>query len=116
MLTALESVSYTHLIDMIIDGGSVGIGLESTIVDFTEEIPTILRPGYVNEEMLEKILGEVRMDQGLLTDDMDIHPKAPGMKSVSYTHLVRPSISGMVMSRRIRSGWQDAFWSTSRPL
>ncbi len=71
-------------IDMIIDGGSVGIGLESTIVDFTEEIPTILRPGYVNEEMLEKILGEVRMDQGLLTDDMDIHPKAPGMKYRHY--------------------------------
>ena len=31
-------------IDMIIDGGSVGIGLESTIVDFTEEDPVILRP------------------------------------------------------------------------
>ena len=38
-------------IDMILDGGPVGIGLESTIVDFTEEIPTILRPGYINQEM-----------------------------------------------------------------
>lgn len=71
-------------IDMIIDGGSVGIGLESTIVDFTEEIPTILRPGYINEEMLRGILGEVRMDQGLIAEDMDIRPKAPGMKYRHY--------------------------------
>ena len=71
-------------IDMIIDGGSVGIGLESTIVDFTEEIPTILRPGHINEEMLEGILGEVRMDQGLIAEDMDIRQKAPGMKYRHY--------------------------------
>ncbi|MCH1978232.1 threonylcarbamoyl-AMP synthase [Lawsonibacter sp. OA9] len=71
-------------IDMIIDGGSVGIGLESTIVDFTEDIPTILRPGYINEDMLREILGEVRMDQGLIAEDMDIHPKAPGMKYRHY--------------------------------
>ena len=42
-------------IDCIIDGGDAEIGLESTIVDFTEEIPTILRPGYYNKEMLEKV-------------------------------------------------------------
>ena len=39
-------------IDMILDGGDVGIGLESTIVDLTEEEPMILRPGYVTQEML----------------------------------------------------------------
>ena len=39
-------------IDMIIDGGQVGIGLESTIVDFTEEVPVVLRPGYISLEML----------------------------------------------------------------
>ena len=38
-------------VEMILDGGEVGIGLESTIVDFTEEIPVILRPGYINQEM-----------------------------------------------------------------
>ena len=41
-------------IDMIIDGGSVGIGLESTIVDMSEDIPVILRPGYITKKMLEK--------------------------------------------------------------
>ena len=71
-------------IEMIVDGGSVGIGLESTIVDFTEKIPTILRPGYINEQMLRDILGEVRMDKGLLAEDSRIHPKAPGMKYRHY--------------------------------
>ena len=71
-------------IEMIVDGGSVGIGLESTIVDFTENIPTILRPGYINEQMLRDILGEVRMDKGLIAEDSRIHPKAPGMKYRHY--------------------------------
>ena len=41
-------------IEMILDGGAVGIGLESTIVDLTGGEPTVLRPGYVTQEMLEK--------------------------------------------------------------
>lgn len=71
-------------VEMILDGGEVGIGLESTIVDFTEEIPVILRPGYINQEMLEEVLGQVRMDKGLLITDTDIRPKAPGMKYRHY--------------------------------
>lgn len=71
-------------IDMIIDGGQVGIGLESTIVDFTEEIPVVLRPGYISLDMLRDTLGEVRMDQGLIKSDSDVRPKAPGMKYRHY--------------------------------
>ena len=71
-------------IDMIIDGGQVGIGLESTIVDFTEEIPVVLRPGYISLEMLQETLGEVRMDKGLLITDSKVRPKAPGMKYRHY--------------------------------
>ncbi len=71
-------------IEMILDGGQVGIGIESTIVDFTEEIPTILRPGYISLSMLENILGEVRMDKGLLPENSEIRPKAPGMKYRHY--------------------------------
>ena len=71
-------------IDMIIDGGQVGIGLESTIVDFTEEIPVVLRPGYISLEMLRDLLGKVRMDRGLLKSDSKIRPKAPGMKYRHY--------------------------------
>lgn len=71
-------------IDMIIDGGQVGIGLESTIVDFTEEIPVVLRPGYISLEMLQELLGEVKMDRGLLITDSSVRPKAPGMKYRHY--------------------------------
>ena len=71
-------------IDMIIDGGPVGIGLESTIVDFTEEVPVVLRPGYISLEMLKEVLGDVRMDKGLIKPDSGIRPKAPGMKYRHY--------------------------------
>ena len=71
-------------IDMIIDGGQVNIGLESTIVDFTEEVPVVLRPGYISLEMLQETLGEVRMDKGLIKPDSKVHPKAPGMKYRHY--------------------------------
>ena len=52
----------SETIDMVIDGGLTDIGLESTIVDFTVDIPTILRPGYINRKMLEEVLGEVCVD------------------------------------------------------
>ena len=73
-------------IPMILDGGAVTIGLESTIVDLTEEIPTILRPGYISLEMVQAVLGEAKMDKGLISSDSNIHPKAPGMK-LSLIHI-----------------------------
>lgn len=71
-------------IEMILDGGAVNIGLESTIVDLTEDIPMILRPGYVTLEMLRGVLGKVRVDPGLIAADSDRKPKAPGMKYRHY--------------------------------
>ena len=70
-------------IEAIIDGGPVGIGIESTIVDMTGEIPTILRPGYITKRMLEEIVGEVEIDKAIIEPDPALRPKAPGMK---YTH------------------------------
>lgn len=71
------------IIPMILDGGAVGIGIESTIVDLTEEIPTILRPGFITKEMLEEVVGEVQIDKGLSADSKT-PPKAPGMKYRHY--------------------------------
>ena len=71
-------------VEMIIDGGQVGIGLESTIIDLTEEKPTILRPGYITKEMLEKVLGEVEVDRTIIAPNSGIRPKAPGMKYRHY--------------------------------
>ncbi len=71
-------------IPMILDGGAVGIGIESTIVDFSEEIPTILRPGYISQEMIYEVIGEIQLDPGLETENSGISPKAPGMKYKHY--------------------------------
>ena len=72
-------------IECVIDGGPVGIGVESTIVDLTEGAPVILRPGYINQQMLEDALKvEVTIDKGLTANDPSIHPKAPGMKYRHY--------------------------------
>ena len=71
-------------VDAIIDGGDGNIGLESTIIDLTEQVPVILRPGFVSLEMAREVLGEVQMDPGLLKEDPAIRPKAPGMKYRHY--------------------------------
>lgn len=71
-------------IDMIIDGGDIPIGLESTIVDLTGEIPMILRPGYITLEMLKEVVGEVNCDPTLLDGNCMDRPKAPGMRYRHY--------------------------------
>ena len=72
-------------IEMILDGGPVGIGVESTIVDVSGEVPTLLRPGAVTMEMLEKTVGHVEIDPAIQgPPTADFHPKAPGMKYRHY--------------------------------
>ena len=72
-------------IEMIIDGGDVGIGLESTIVDVSGEIPVLLRPGAITVEMLRETLGQVEVDPALEGPlSADVKPKAPGMKYRHY--------------------------------
>ncbi|MCJ7854744.1 L-threonylcarbamoyladenylate synthase [Lachnospiraceae bacterium NSJ-143] len=71
-------------IDMIIDGGSCGFGLESTIIDVTGDKPALLRPGAVTKEMLEAVVGDIDVDSAVYKQlSKDEKPKAPGMK---YTH------------------------------
>lgn len=71
-------------IPLILDGGAVGIGIESTIIDMTEEVPVILRPGYITLEMISEVIGTVRMDPGIIAENSGIRPKAPGMKYKHY--------------------------------
>ncbi|MDQ1000182.1 L-threonylcarbamoyladenylate synthase [Neobacillus niacini] len=66
----------------VIDGGSTGVGVESTVLDCTEDIPVILRPGGVTKEQLEAVVGEVHLDAALI--DEASKPKAPGMKYQHY--------------------------------
>lgn len=68
-------------IDMIIEDDTVDIGVESTIIDLSEEVPTILRPGYITKEMFEEVIGGVRIDPAITEGvKSGVVPKAPGMK------------------------------------
>ena len=72
-------------IEMILDGGPVGIGVESTIVDVTGPAPMLLRPGAVTMEMLRDVVGEVAVDPAIAGPmAADVKPKAPGMKYRHY--------------------------------
>lgn len=85
-------------IDMIIDGGDVEIGLESTIVDLSGTVPMLLRPGFITLDMLRECLGEVRMDPTLFSGDYKEPPKAPGMK---YRHYAPKGILTIVSGMEI---------------
>jgi len=69
-------------IEAVIDAGDCDIGVESTVVDCTTPVPTLLRPGGITLEMLMETLGEVEIDPALGGGE-DYIPRAPGMK---YTH------------------------------
>ena len=69
-------------IPLILDGGQVGIGIESTIVDCTSDVPVILRPGFITLDMVKEVCGACEMDPGIVSSD--VKPKAPGMKYRHY--------------------------------
>lgn len=71
-------------IDMIVDGGPVDIGVESSILDVTVDPPMILRPGAITKEMFESVVGTVAVDHTLIKPDSKEVPKAPGMKYRHY--------------------------------
>ncbi|MDY0010901.1 MAG: L-threonylcarbamoyladenylate synthase [Candidatus Izemoplasmatales bacterium] len=68
-------------VDIIIDGGKSEVGLESTVVDVTKEIPVILRPGMITKAMIKGFTKEVIMNSEVIGEET---PKAPGMKYKHY--------------------------------
>lgn len=70
-----------NMIAGIVDGGATGVGLESTVIDCTDAIPAILRPGGISKEEIEQVIGKVEIDPALTNKEST--PKSPGMK---YSH------------------------------
>lgn len=66
------------LIPLILDGGKSNVGIESTVLDLTKETPIILRPGFINAEMISLVVGNVINHKGEV-----IRAESPGMK---YSH------------------------------
>jgi L-threonylcarbamoyladenylate synthase len=94
-------------------GEQCAVGIESTVLDLTGEVPTILRPGVITAEVLSDVLGcevvyykslfeqpEVTADPENGTADIGFRPKSPGMKYRHYSpkakvRLVDPSAEGI---------------------
>jgi len=92
-------------IEMILDGGPVGIGVESTIVDVSGPVPVLLRPGAITLEMLRETVGEVEIDPVILGPvSKDVRPKAPGMK---YRHYA-PKAELTLVEDRAEAGRAEA--------
>ncbi len=72
-------------IPLIVDGGACRVGVESTIVDLTEDRPRLLRPGGITPEQLREVLGDLVVDKAVTAQiDHDAVVKAPGMKYRHY--------------------------------
>ena len=85
--TTAEHVRHDHdgRIDCIVDGGPCRVGVESTIVDLTDETPRLLRPGGIGPEQLYAVLGEFIIDKAVTESvSQDAVVKAPGMKYRHY--------------------------------
>ena len=85
--TTAEHVLHDHdgRIDAIVDGGACRVGVESTIIDLTDERPRLLRPGGIGPEQLHAVVGDIIIDKAVTTSvDKDAVVKAPGMKYRHY--------------------------------
>ncbi len=85
--TTAEHVRHDHegRIDAIVDGGACRVGVESTIVDLTEDRPRLLRPGGISPEQLLAVLGDLVVDKAVTAQiGSDAVVKAPGMKYRHY--------------------------------
>ncbi|SHF19695.1 translation factor SUA5 [Marinitoga hydrogenitolerans DSM 16785] len=71
-------------VEIIIDGEDVDFGLESTVIDLTEDIPVLLRPGPILPENLEKIFGKIKIPEFIYGKVKVDEAKAPGMKYRHY--------------------------------
>ena len=80
--TTAQHVLHDHdgKIPLIVDGGACRVGVESTIVDLTEDRPRLLRPGGITPEQLITVLGDLVVDKAVTAQiDKDAIVKAPGM-------------------------------------
>lgn len=73
-------------IDAVLDGGSCGVGVESTVITLADNPPRLLRPGGITLEQLRSVLGTVKMDNAVLHPlKAGVRAESPGMKYKHYS-------------------------------
>ena len=92
--TNIEDIynEFKDKVSCIINGGNSQIGLESTVVRVVDNIPIILRPGYITKEDILNTIGSVKVDDNIFKKDVDT-PLSPGMK---YKHYAPNSPSTLI--------------------
>ena len=102
-------------IDLILDGGPCGVGVESTVVDGLSEPPAILRPGGVGIEELRQCEGWEKVQVGYQDGVLDVKevPRAPGMKYRHYSPkarvvLLEPGSDEKAVARHVRKDLTDS--------
>ena len=94
----------------IVDDGPTSVGLESTVLDLTSEVPTILRPGAVTQAQLSAVIGPVALDGHFI--NAQEQPKSPGMK---YKHYAPEKPIQMIDWEK--NNWHEALeWAASQGL
>lgn len=68
-------------VDAIIDGGDCKIGVESTVIDLSGDVPIILRPGEITKEQITDVIGETQVVTSVKSGEA---PKSPGLKYKHY--------------------------------
>jgi L-threonylcarbamoyladenylate synthase len=89
----IELGDYLHDMDLILDGGPSLVGVESTIIDCTKSLPTVLRPGAITDEMIAEILG-ITIDRKRLNPE-SMRIKVPGMLESHYSPKAKVMLSGV---------------------
>ena len=69
-------------VDLILDGGACRVGIESTVLDLSGGVPTILRPGSITRDQLEAAIGRVNVFTGSIAGDSAA--ASPGQQAVHY--------------------------------
>src|SRR3954471_1942381 len=69
-------------VDLVLDGGPCGVGIESTVLDLTTTLPVILRPGAVTPEQIKAVIGQVHLFKGSAAEH--VPASSPGQQSIHY--------------------------------
>jgi len=101
-------------IDLIVDGGAVEVGVESTIVGCFEA-PMLLRPGGLPREKIERVLGRALLQAPDDTDSESGQPLAPGMLASHYAPRtkVRLNADGVEAGEALLAFGPDASFGTA---
>lgn len=98
-------------VDMVLDGGVTKVGLESTVLDVTGDVPVLLRPGGISKEELERALGE----EIALSCDVSTAKRSPGTRYRHYAPNVRLILSKAQDAERSAEGFKWAWIGISNP-